>query len=157
VNQCTTPLYHKLKTPRPYTRGNFGQDVTRCCFMHFHAKGMSFFFRITCWYLYQSIPFSFLWVTASLALMNFQVGFLSSFFHIFILLISVTSSHFTLAAGSSNALMQVNSSSDFLLFAAVLSFQQWHDPFLSYKNAPQNINSEALFYLTWIQLLLKCC
>lgn len=86
---------------------------------------MSFFLRITCWYLYQSILFPFPWVTASLALMNFQVGFLPPFFCSPILLISVSSSHSTLAAGSSNALMWANSSSDFLLSAAVSSFQQW--------------------------------
>lgn len=37
------------------------------------------------------------------------------------------------------------------------SSNEWHGPFLSYENAPQNMNSEASFHLARIQLLLKRC
>ncbi len=112
---------------------SFWTRVLRCCTMHFLANDKSFFLRITCWYLYQSILFPLPWVTALIVMVNFQVSFLPPFFHSLILFILVSSFHSALTADFSNALMQTNSASDCLFFTAVSFFQQWHGPFLLYE------------------------
>jgi hypothetical protein len=72
---------------------SFWTRVLRRCTMHFLANDKSFFLRITCWYLYQSILFPLPWVTALIVMVNFQVSFLPPFFHSPILFILVSSFH----------------------------------------------------------------